>query len=71
MNTKKDAIKASKTVIITTFPTLFFNLENLKNSPVLKAINASAISARNSVPSIIFWGIKFKQKGPIKIPVIM
>ena len=32
-------------------------------------INASAISDRNAVPSIIFCGIRFNTYGPIKIPV--
>ena len=62
-------MNASARVIITTFPALFFSFENLKNSPVLNAINARAISARNSVPVIIVCGIKFKQNGPIRIPV--
>lgn len=69
INMKSDAVNASARVIITTFPALFFSFENLKNSPVLNAINARAISARNSVPVIIVCGIKFKQNGPIRIPV--
>ena len=46
-------------------------LENLKNSPVLNAIKASAISARKLVPSMNDCGSKFKQNGPIMIPVTM
>ena len=46
----------------------FLNLDSLKNSPVEKAIKASAISAKNAVLSIILSGIKSKRFGPIIIP---
>ena len=49
----------------------FFNVDNLKNSPVLNAINAKAISGRNAIPCITFWGIKLRQYGPMRIPVMM
>ena len=68
MNTNTEAASASASVITTTFPMLFFSFENLKNSPVLNAIKARAISARNSVPLMMFCGTRSRQKGPIKIP---
>ena len=68
INTSRDAINASQNVIITTFIPFFFKVLNLKNSPVLKAINARAISAIKSVPSIIFLSTRFRQYGPIIIP---
>ena len=62
------AANASKTVIITTFIPFFFSVSKRKNSPVLKAMKAKAISARKLVPSTNEGGIKSRQKGPIKIP---
>ena len=44
---------------------------NLKNSPVLNAINAKAISERNSVPFTTVFGTASRQKGPKRIPVII
>ena len=70
-NTNTEAVSASASVMTTTFPVLFFSLENLKNSPVLKAMKASAISARKLVPSMICTGTRWKQYGPIRIPAVM
>jgi len=68
MNITTEAISDSNKVITTTFPPFFFKTASLKNSPVLKAIKARAISDKKSIPSIIFVGIRFKTYGPIKIP---
>ena len=48
----------SKSVITNTLPPFFFRTENLKNSPILNAIKASAISDKKSIPLIIFEGTK-------------
>ena len=48
-------------VIINTLVPLFFRVENLKNSPVLKAMKARAISAIKLVPSTKDLGIKLRQ----------
>lgn len=71
MNTTKEAIKASKSVMTTTFIPFFFKTSKRKNSPVENAIKARAISGRNSMPVITEAGIRFKQKGPMRIPVKM
>ena len=42
-----------------------------KNSPVENAMNASAMSGRNAMPSMTRRGIKSMQNGPIKMPVTM
>ena len=65
---KMDANKDSKIVIIIVLLPFFFNTSNRKNSPVLNAINAKAISEINSIPVITDVGINRKQKGPIMIP---
>ena len=54
----KDAIKDSKIVITITLLPFFFKIENLKNSPVLNAIKAKAISERKSIPITIVSGTK-------------
>ena len=61
INTSTEARIASKTVMTMTFAPLFFSVSNLKNSPVLKAIKASAISAMKSMPPITFPGTRFRQ----------
>lgn len=48
-------------VIINTLVPLFFKVENLKNSPVLKAMKARAISAIKLVPSTKDLGIRLRQ----------
>ena len=60
INTRKEAINDSNTVIMTTLIPFFFKTENLKNSPVLKAIKANAISDKKSILLTMFSGIKFK-----------
>ena len=47
------------------------NVESLKNSPVLKAMKARAISERKSIPSMTVAGTRFKQNGPIRMPTTM
>ena len=59
MKTITDARHASSTVITTTFPPFFLRVEKRKNSPVLNAMNARAISFRKSIPSTIFCGTRF------------
>ena len=61
INTSIEAKHASKIVIINTLVPLFFKVENLKKSPVLKAIKARAISAIKLVPSTNDLGIRLRQ----------
>ena len=61
--------KIAKSVMTTTLSPFCLIVENLKNSPVEKAINARAISGRNSLPLTTSLGIRSRQKGPISIPV--
>ena len=61
INTSIEAKHASNMVIINTLVPLFFRVENLKNSPVLKAMKARAISAIKLVPSTKDLGIKLRQ----------
>ena len=68
INTNIEATSDSNMVMIIVLLPLFFNTSNLKNSPVLKAINANAISAIKSIPDMMEDGIKLKQNGPINIP---
>ena len=51
-----------------TFPPFFFRVETWKNSPVLKAMKAKAISGRKEVFSTTSAGSRFRQKGPAKMP---
>ena len=69
MNTRTEASTASKMVIQTTRTPLRFKTSSLKNSPVENAINASAMSERKSVPSMMLCGTSLRQYGPIRIPV--
>ena len=71
IKTRIEAMSASKRVITTTLPPLFLRTSRRKNCPVLNAMNAIAMSGRNSVPLIIGSGIRFRQKGPIMIPATM
>ncbi len=71
MNTKTEATHASSTVMIKTFAPLPLRAFSLKNCPVLKAINASATSGRKAVYSTTISGTRFKQYGPMSIPVTM
>ena len=48
-------------LITTTFQPFFFRTEKRKNSPVLKAMKASAISDRKSMPSMTFTGTMSRQ----------
>lgn len=66
--TRREANRDSKRVIITTITPFFFRVSKRKNSPVLKAIKASAISAIKSIPSMIEDGITLREKGPRRIP---
>ena len=66
-----DAKHASRNVISSTLTPLFFSVEKRKNSPVLNAMNAKAMSAMKSILSIRPIGIRFKQYGPIKMPATM
>ena len=61
MKIMTDARHASATVITSTFAPLFFSTDNLKNSPTLKAMNASAISDMKSMPEITRAGIRSRQ----------
>ena len=61
MNTSTEARHASMTVMIITLAPLFFRVENLKNSPVLKAMKASAISAIKLMPLTTLPGTRFRQ----------
>ena len=67
-NTSKDASNASKIVTTTFLPPFFLSVESLKNSPVLNAINASAMSARKLIPCTTPLGMIFKQYGPMRMP---
>ena len=58
----------SSTVMVITLAPFFFRAERRKNSPVLKAMKARAISGRKPMPSTTRGGIRFRQKGPIRIP---
>ena len=68
IKTKTEAKTASNSVIHTTLIPLFFRTESLKNSPVENAMNASAMSDRKSVPSMMRCGTMFRQYGPIRMP---
>ena len=70
-NTKADAANASSRVIQTTFMPLFFRTESLKNSPVEKAMKASAMSDRKSVPSMMRCGTRSRQYGPMRMPAMI
>ena len=54
-----------------TFAPLFFSVEMRKNSPVEKAMNASAMSARKLMPSITPRGTRSRQNGPSRMPETM
>ena len=60
-NTTRDASNASNTVITTFFAPFFLSVDNVKNSPVLNAINASAMSAKKLIPSTTCVGITSMQ----------
>ena len=47
--------------LVTTFAPLFFRVSNLKNSPVLKAMKARAMSAIKSMPETTPLGTRFRQ----------
>ena len=70
-NTAAEAVHASRTVMTSTRIPFLRSAENLKNSPVLKAMKASAISGRNCVPSMKDSGIRLKKNGPMRIPATM
>ena len=70
-NTTMEASNASNTVITMFLPPFFLSVDILKNSPVLNAINASAISARKLIPSTTLAGIILMQYGPINMPAII
>ena len=67
-NTSTDASTASNTVIHTTRIPLRLSTSSLKNSPVENAMNASAMSDRKSVPSMIRCGTRSRQYGPSRMP---
>ena len=71
IKTTTDARSASQTVMTMTFAPLFFSVEKRKNSPVLNAMNASAMSERKSMPSMMRCGIRPRQYGPMRIPARM
>ena len=71
MKTIIDARHASSTVITTTFPPFFLRVEKRKNSPVLNAMNARAISFRKSIPSTMSCGTRFNTYGPSRTPESM
>ena len=71
IKTKSEANNASRSVMMTTFAPFFLSVESRKNSPVLNAMNARAMSGRNAVPSMICRGIMFRQNGPMMIPAVM
>ena len=58
-------------VMTTSFGPLLRSRSNLKNSPDEKAMNASAMSGMNSVPSMMFDGMTWRQHGPSATPVRM
>ena len=60
INTNEDDKIASIIVIINVLVPLFLIELSLIYSPVLKAINAKAISLKKSIPSITFWGINLE-----------
>ena len=66
--TSTEAVRDSSTVITITRGPFFFSTERRKNSPVLKAMKARAISERKSVWEMKEAGTVFRQKGPIRIP---
>ena len=70
-NTAREAMNASKIVSTTIFIPFFLRVEKRKNSPVLNAMNARAISERKSILSMTVTGIRSMQYGPIRIPVSM
>ena len=67
-NTRIEASNASKTVMTMFLPPFFLRVESLKNSPVLNAINASAISARKLIPCTTPVGMILRQYGPMIMP---
>ena len=62
------ARKASASVIRMTRIPFLRSVSSRKNSPVEKAMKASAISGRKSMPETIVSGTRFRQKGPMMIP---
>ena len=68
MNTNREAIIDSKTVITTTFNPFFLSVSNWKNSPVENAMNDSAISAMKSIPVMTEEGMALRTYGPSVIP---
>ena len=70
-NTRREAARASKTVITAILPPLAFKVLNLKNSPMPNAINASAISDKKPIPPTTERGIRSRQNGPSATPVKM
>ena len=71
MNTKTEARRASKSVMMTTLIPFFLRTSNRKNWPVENAIKARAMSGRKSMPLMIVEGIRLRQYGPIKMPAVM
>ena len=71
MKTSREAHNASQTVITTVLTAFFLRILILKNSPTLKAMNASAISEMKSVPAITVSGIRSRQQGPMMIPTVI
>ena len=69
-NTTSEAAQASAMVTQTTFQPFLRRVSSLKNSPALKAMKQRARSARKSVFSIMGWGIRFRQQGPIRMPAV-
>ena len=61
MNTNIEATQDSNTVITKTFMPLPLRAFNLKNCPVLNAINASAMFGRNAVLAATKSGTRFRQ----------
>lgn len=66
--TKSDAMSDSRTVITATRTPFRRSSSNRKNSPALKAIKASAISAIKSMPCAISCGTSDKPYCPSRIP---
>ena len=61
IKTKTEARTASRTVMITTRIPFFLSVSMRKNSPVEKAMKASAMSDRKSIPVMTLSGTTWRQ----------
>ena len=71
MKTRILALRASIKVMKATLMPFLLRASRRKNSPVLKAMNARAISPRNAEFLMKYCGIRFSPNGPINMPTTM